>query len=99
MFSKANNSKFQFNNVFTISFAHFAHDVYTSFLVPILPLIIEKLSISYSMVGLLKVIGSIPSLLNPVIGLLADRIKLRYIVIIMPAVTTIVMSNRISSNI
>ena len=92
MSSETNNSKFQFKNVFTISFAHFAHDVYTAFLAPVLPLIIEKLSISYSMVGLLKVIGSIPSLLNPFIGLLADRIKLRYLVIITPAVTTIVMS-------
>ncbi len=92
MAPKTNNSKFQSKNVLTISIAHFVHDVYTSFLAPILPLIIDKLSITYSMVGLLKVIESIPSLLNPFIGIFADRIKLRYLVIIMPAVTTIVMS-------
>jgi len=92
MSAKTNNSKFQTGNVIIVSLAHFVHDVYTAFLAPILPLIIEKLGITYFLVGLLKVIETIPSLLNPFIGLLADRVRLRYLVIITPATTTIVMS-------
>jgi FSR family fosmidomycin resistance protein-like MFS transporter len=92
MSSKPNNSKFQFSNVITVSLAHFAHDVYTAFLAPILPLIIEKLGISYFLVGLLKVIQTLPTLLNPLIGIFADKMKLRYLIIITPATTTVLMS-------
>jgi FSR family fosmidomycin resistance protein-like MFS transporter len=86
------NNRFQFGNVSTISITHFIHDIYSSFLAPVLPLIIEKLSISLSLAGLLSVIQRIPSLLNPFIGILADKIKVRYFVIFAPAVTTISMS-------
>ncbi|GAH75133.1 unnamed protein product, partial [marine sediment metagenome] len=79
-------------NVSTITIAHLIHDIYTSFLAPILPLIIEKLSISLSLAGLLSVIQRIPSLLNPFIGILAEKIKVRYFVIFAPAITTISMS-------
>jgi FSR family fosmidomycin resistance protein-like MFS transporter len=86
------NNRFQFGNVTTVSITHFIHDIYSSFLAPVLPLIIEKLSISLSLAGLLSVIQRIPSLLNPFIGILADKIKVRYFVIFAPAVTTISMS-------
>ena len=39
-------NKFQQGNVILISFAHFVHDVYSSFLAPILPLLIEKFNSS-----------------------------------------------------
>ncbi len=85
-------STFQTGNVIIISFAHMVHDVYSSFLSPILPLLIDKLGISYGMVGLLVVFQRIPSLLNPIVGILAERMSLRYLVIIAPAITTISMS-------
>ncbi|MCD4681096.1 MAG: MFS transporter [Bacteroidales bacterium] len=84
--------KFQTGNVLLISISHLLHDIYSSFLAPILPLLIEKLSLSYSMVGLLTVIQRIPSLLNPFIGLLADKMPVRYLVIVTPAITAIVAS-------
>ena len=68
------------------------HDIYSSFLAPILPLLIEKLSISYSMVGLLTVIQRIPSLLNPLVGIVADKISVRYLLIIAPSITAVSMS-------
>ncbi len=86
------NKKFQIGNVSTITIAHLIHDIYTSFLAPILPLIIEKFSINLSLAGLLSVIQRIPSLLNPFIGILAEKIKVRYFVIFAPAITTISMS-------
>jgi FSR family fosmidomycin resistance protein-like MFS transporter len=87
-----NNQKFQTGNIFLISVAHFVHDVYSSFLVPILPLLIEKLSMSYTQAGFLTVIQRLPSLLNALVGLLADKISVKFMVIFSPAVTVTVMS-------
>ncbi len=84
--------KFQFANVFTLSTAHLIHDIYTSFLAPLLPLLIEKLSMSLSLAGLLSVIQRIPSLFNPLIGILAEKMRIRFLVIFAPAFTTIAMS-------
>ncbi len=86
------DNKFRSGDVVSISLAHLAHDIYSSFLAPILPLIIEKLGISLSMAGMLSVIQRIPSLFNPLIGILADNFKVRYFVIFAPALTTISMS-------
>ncbi|MBT3168434.1 MAG: MFS transporter [Candidatus Cloacimonetes bacterium] len=84
--------KFEVGKVLTISFAHLSHDIFTAFLAPILPLLIDKLGISLSMAGLLDVIRKIPSLLNPFVGLMADRICVRYFIILTPAITAITMS-------
>ncbi|MBU1096719.1 MAG: MFS transporter [Bacteroidetes bacterium] len=85
-------NKFQFGNVVTVSIAHLIHDVFSSFLAPVLPLLIAKLNISYSMAGLLTIFQNLPSLINPIIGLLADKLPMRYLLIFAPAVTTISMS-------
>ncbi|OFX88376.1 MAG: hypothetical protein A2W99_07850 [Bacteroidetes bacterium GWF2_33_16] len=85
-------NKFQLGNVLLLSFTHFMHDVYAAFLAPVLPLLIEKLKINYTLASLLTVFQQVPSLLNPLIGILASNIKIRYLVIIAPAVTTISMS-------
>lgn len=84
--------KFQTGNVVLISVTHFIHDVYSSFLAPILPLLIEKLSLTYTQVGFLTVLQRLPSLLNPLVGLLADKLSVKLFVIISPAITVIVMS-------
>ena len=89
---KAKDKGFQSGNVTLISLAHLVHDIYSSFFAPILPLLIEKLGLNYTMVGVLSLIQRLPSLLNPFIGLMADRIALRYLVIITPAITAISMS-------
>ncbi len=83
---------FQQGNVILIALSHFLHDVYTSFLAPALPLIIEKLQISYGMAGLLSVIQRIPALLNPFVGIMAERMRMRYLIIISPALTGVSMS-------
>ncbi|MEA1892035.1 MAG: MFS transporter [Campylobacterota bacterium] len=84
----------QFNKiqVGTISLAHLAHDTYSSFLAPILPLLIEKLGISLYLVAFLDIARKLPSLLNPFFGLLAERTDARYFVILSPALTAMVMS-------
>ena len=86
------SANFETDKVVTISIAHFIHDTYSSFLAPVLPLLITKLGISYSLSSLLSIAQRLPSLLNPFIGLLADKISLRYLVIISPLVTAVAMS-------
>jgi len=84
--------KFQFGNVLTLSFAHLSHDIYSAFLAPLLPLLISKLGISLSLAGLLDITRKLPSLFNPFVGLIADRICVRYFIIVTPAITGIAMS-------
>ncbi len=86
------SKKFNTEKVLTVSAGHFFHDVYSSFLAPLLPLLVEKLGISLSMVGLLDVIRKIPSLFNPLIGIMADRICIKYLIILSPAISAISMS-------
>ena len=86
------SKKFQLNNVLFISIAHFVHDTYSAFLAPIVPLLKSKLGINNTMVSLLFVAQQIPALLNPFIGIIADKLKIRYLVILAPAITTICMS-------
>lgn len=83
---------FQTGNVVTITGSHFIHDTYTAFLSPLLPQIIEKLSISLTQAGSLSALMQIPSLLNPFIGYLDDKVNLRIFVILAPAVTATMMS-------
>jgi len=78
--------------IVTVSLAHLVHDIYSSFLAPILPLLIEKLGMSLFMSALLEIARKLPSLLNPFFGLLAERSDARYFVILSPAVTAISMS-------
>lgn len=85
-------NKFQLGNVLTISFAHHIHDIYSSFLAPALPILIEKLSLSYTMAGLLNVFRELPALLNPLIGYLADKLPIRYLLIFAPSLTAVSMS-------
>ena len=84
--------KFQSDQVLTIVGGHFTHDVYSSFVPPLLPLIIEKLSLSLASAGTLASLIQIPALLNPFIGYLADKVSLRYFVILAPAITGTLIS-------
>jgi FSR family fosmidomycin resistance protein-like MFS transporter len=83
---------FQTGRVLTISGAHAVHDTYTAFLAPLLPLFITSLALSKTGAGLLTVFLQGPSLLQPFIGHLADRVSLRTFVILAPAVTAVMMS-------
>jgi FSR family fosmidomycin resistance protein-like MFS transporter len=84
--------EFQTSHVLTVSLAHALNDVYTSFLPPLLPSLIAKLTLSHTQAGLLAFMQSSPSLLQPVIGHLADRVSLRYFVILLPAAAATAMS-------
>ena len=72
---------FKTDQVMTIVGGHFIHDTYTAFVAPLLPELIKKLSLNLTMVGSLTAFLQLPGLLNPFIGLLADKVSLRYFVI------------------
>jgi len=84
--------RFQTDHVLTISAVHAVHDTYTAFLAPLLPAFIANLALSKTEAGVLTVFMQGPSLLQPFIGHLADRVSLRYFVILAPAVTAAMMS-------
>ena len=86
------NKQFKRDEVLTISTAHFMHDIYSSFLAPLLPLLIEKLGMSLFMTAFLDIARRIPSLFNPFLGLIAEKTGLKYFVILTPAITAISMS-------
>jgi MFS transporter, FSR family, fosmidomycin resistance protein len=89
---KPSSGKFQTGRVVVLSLCHFIHDAYSSFLAPLLPLLIEKLSMTLTQAGFLSTVMQIPALFNPLIGSLADRSSVRYFIILAPATTAIPMS-------
>lgn len=84
--------RFQTDGVLTITAGHAVHDTYTAFLTPLLPAFIANLALSKTEAGLLTVFMQGPSLLQPFIGHLADRVSLRTFVILAPAMTGVMMS-------
>ena len=85
--------KFQWGGVLLVSITHFIHDVYSSFLSPLLPLLVEKLSMNLTQAGFLGTITQLPALINPLIGRWADQgNKIRWFIILAPSLTAIPMS-------
>lgn len=70
-----------------LSAGHFVHDIFTSFLAPLLPLLISRYQLSLTLAGGLNLVRQIPSLLNPLIGQIADRHGLRWMVILTPSIS------------
>ena len=83
---------FETRQVAMISATHWIHDTYTAFLPPLLPEFIARLDLSNTQAGTLSVFLQLPSLLQPLIGHLGDRMDLRWFVVLSPALTAIAMS-------
>ncbi|MFT6927753.1 MAG: FSR family fosmidomycin resistance protein-like MFS transporter [Psychromonas sp.] len=85
------NKKFNKSTVITVSSAHLINDIYSSFLAPLLPLLIEKHGISLSVSAFLDIARRIPALFNPFFGLIIEKTGAKYFVILTPAITAISM--------
>jgi FSR family fosmidomycin resistance protein-like MFS transporter len=85
------DTTFYTGKVLLISLCHFIHDVFSSFLSPLLPLLIEKLSLSMTRAGLLATVMQIPAMFNPIIGVWVDRISVRWFIILAPTLTAVPM--------
>lgn len=83
---------FQTGNVLTISLAHLLHDIYSSFLASLLPLLISKFGLSYTASGALGTIQRIPNIFSFLVGIAAERIAARFLLIVAPLITAFAMS-------
>ncbi|MFH1329943.1 MAG: MFS transporter [Actinomycetota bacterium] len=88
----AADASFRNAGVLTVAAGHAAHDTYSGFLPVLLPSLVERFALSNTQAGWLSTFTQIPSILQPVFGHLADRLALRWIVILAPAVTATLMS-------
>ncbi len=84
MNSKPTSDPSSTEQIYVVSGGHLFHDLFTSFLPPILPTLIENLSLSLTSVGFITSIARIPSILNPFIGYFADKAGAKYFVILSP---------------
>ncbi|RUA03485.1 MAG: MFS transporter [Deltaproteobacteria bacterium] len=91
MVSSRTPERFQTQKIIVLSVCHFIHDIYSSFFAPLLPLLIEKLSLTLTQAGFLSTVMQLPALMNPLLGSLADRTSVRYFIILAPATTAIPM--------
>ncbi len=83
---------FHTDQVATVAGGHLVHDTYAAFLAPLLPVLQDRLGMGYTGAGGLMIFTQLPSLFTPFIGYLADRVSLRYFVILAPAATATLMS-------
>ncbi len=83
---------FRPGRVLTIAAGHASHDTYIGFLPVLLPRFVERFALSNTLAGWLSACTQLPSILQPVFGHLADRLVLRWVVILGPAITATIMS-------
>ena len=75
-----------------VTLGHFLNDSYGSFFVPLLPVLIEKLSLSLTAASSLASLPSITSaLFQPLYGMASDRIRGRFFIIVGPLVSVVCM--------
>lgn len=89
--------EFNLGRVIICAATHFAHDVYTAFLSPFLPIIIERLGLSLIKAGSLLPLFRVSSLVQPFIGYYADRGKLYKFLPVALITTSLLMSLFIAS--
>lgn len=90
--SPTEDASFHTGDVLTVVSGHFVHDIYTAFIAPLLPVLIEKFSLTLTMAGTLPAFLRLPSLLTPFIGYMADKFSLRLLIVFAPAVAATLIS-------
>ncbi len=85
-------ARFDSPTVLLLTGAHFVHDAYPAFTGVMLPLLIDKLSLTLGQAGAMATGIKWTTLLQIVIGYFADKVDSRYLVIAAPAVTAIAVS-------
>lgn len=81
---------FNKRTVLLITAAHFFHDMYPSFLAPLIPLLTHRFGLSLFLAGFLQPAQRLFSLSQPVIGYYADRTSVRLFLVITPITTALV---------
>ena len=89
---EAAEDKFQTLKTLVVSSAHVMHDTYAGFIAPLLPYLIERLSLLKVEAGMFMFLYQGASVFQPLIGNLGDKTNLRKYALIMPAITGIALS-------
>ena len=89
---KENKKYFQTLQTIILSSAHAMHDTYSGFIAPLIPILILQLGLLKIQAGLFSFVYQIFAILQPFIGLAADKKNLRLFALIAPATTGIAMS-------
>ena len=79
--------------VLLMSWAHFAHDLYPSFLGVLVPAIQAKLGVSLFWASAMVPAQQLPSIVQPFLGYVADRTSRRWFVVLSPAVAALALSS------
>ncbi|MBI5156732.1 MAG: MFS transporter [Acidimicrobiia bacterium] len=86
------DSTFHPGAVLTVAMGHTVHDTYVGFVPVLLPHFVERFALTNTKAGWLAACTQLPSILQPFFGHLADRLVLRWVVMLAPAVTATGMS-------
>lgn len=80
--------------LFLLTLVHFLTDFYSSLVPPLLPLLVTRMDISLTLAGVLGGVSSMTSsLVQPLMGILGDRMQKRYFIIIGPLLAAVFMSS------
>jgi len=82
----------QMGKVVSVAVSHMAHDTFSTMIATLLPVFIEKFGITTLMAGIMPVLVRAPSVFQPLLGRLADKWDMRWILILWPTVTTLFMT-------
>ncbi len=88
-------NKENMRGVAAISIGHFVHDIFTAFFAPLLPVLKERLGMSYAEAGFFAALQQAPALLNPFLGAMAERTSLRWLMVSAPIISALAMSSLI----
>lgn len=86
--------KFLTPRLAVLSLAHFTIDSYSSFYLPLLPLLVPRLGLNYTLVGTLVAVGSMSSsFAQPAFGFFSDRMSRPWFVVLGPLVAALFLSS------
>jgi FSR family fosmidomycin resistance protein-like MFS transporter len=83
---------FESSQVYSLSSGHALHDTFSAFLATLIPELRTVFSLTLTQAGWLSAAMTLPAVLNPLIGYLDERINLRWLVLLAPAVTATALS-------
>jgi len=72
--------KFDVFSVSCMGLSHFSHDIFSHFVSPLLPILIQNLGMNYTMGGMISLFHRLPALLNPAIGKVVEKSDNRLII-------------------
>ena len=87
-----NQKEFQGSKIALVSSAYVVNNTYSNFIAPLIPSLIERLSLLKVEASVFLFLYNATSLLQPLIGHWADRVNLRRLALAAPAVTAIFIS-------